>query len=318
MRDNVPVVGQMNESFTDTVSSLWGVDKSALAAFEASAKLKEQMGQAAARAAILATGLRDIPEEKSLALKTDFGTIEEDFSAINDEISALPEEKKVEIKATHDPVAAKKEVGDFIIEIDRSIEGQDPIITITATGDDESINATKKKIDDKLPHEKLMEIKLQGEIDVQIATIEAQAETLQSAFEWTAKVDIAKIEAGAKRIEALAETSARMFEDTGKVLGDIIGAITMQDLDASSWLELSRLMAAESARRDALIASQVKLNDAEAALITKKTSLMEAGQGLITITADGVYPELELVLHKIIELAQVQANAEGMEYLLGV
>jgi hypothetical protein len=45
---------------------------------------------------------------------------------------------------------------------------------------------------------------------------------------------------------------------------------------------------------------------------------MEAGQGLITITADGVYPELELVLHKIIELAQVQANAEGMEYLLGV
>jgi hypothetical protein len=163
-----------------------------------------------------------------------------------------------------------------------------------------------------------MEIKLQGEIDVQIATIEARAETLQSAFEWTAKVDIAKIEAGAKHIEALAETSARMFEDTGKVLGDIIGAITMQDLDASSWLELSRLMAAESARRDALIASQVKLNDAEAALITKKTSLMEAGQGLITITADGVYPELELVLHKIIELAQVQANAEGMEYLLGV
>ena len=254
-----------------------------------------------------------------MRLKPTSGPSKKIFSAINAEIEALPEEKKVEIKATHDPSAAKEEAEQFLIEVGRVIHPDvAPELIITANPDYQSLDKTKKAIDEKLPHEKLMEIKLQGQIDTDIARIKATAETLQTSFEWKAKVDIAEIEAGARRIEALADASARMFEDTGKVLGDIIGAITMQDLDASSWLELSRLMAAESARRDALIASQVKLNDAEAALITKKTSLMEAGQGLITITADGVYPELEMVLHRIIELAQVRANAEGMEYLLGV
>jgi hypothetical protein len=39
---------------------------------------------------------------------------------------------------------------------------------------------------------------------------------------------------------------------------------------------------------------------------------------MISIKADGLAPELTLVLHKIVELAQIKANEEGLAFLLGV
>jgi hypothetical protein len=52
--------------------------------------------------------------------------------------------------------------------------------------------------------------------------------------------------------------------------------------------------------------------------IRARTDALNRGDGMITINATGLEPELELVLHKIIELTQIKANEEGLAFLLGV
>jgi len=38
----------------------------------------------------------------------------------------------------------------------------------------------------------------------------------------------------------------------------------------------------------------------------------------VTIEANNIEPELQLVLHRIIELTQIAANEQGLEFLIGV
>jgi hypothetical protein len=109
-----------------------------------------------------------------------------------------------------------------------------------------------------------------------------------------------------------------MFQDTGDVIRSAFDILADPDLSLSSQLEILRLLEAESRRRDELLASQLELQAAETEYLKRKTEALKSGKGLITIQASGVYPELELVLKRIVELAQVQGNAEGLEYLLGV
>ena len=74
----------------------------------------------------------------------------------------------------------------------------------------------------------------------------------------------------------------------------------------------------ESARRDALLQIQLKLIQAEIDLTNAKTKKLQSGGGLINIDVSGVYPELDLVMQTIVQRAQVQANALGTAYLLGI
>jgi hypothetical protein len=45
---------------------------------------------------------------------------------------------------------------------------------------------------------------------------------------------------------------------------------------------------------------------------------MESGEGMITVTADGLEPELEAFMWKILERVQVRANEESSDFLLGL
>jgi hypothetical protein len=77
-------------------------------------------------------------------------------------------------------------------------------------------------------------------------------------------------------------------------------------------------MEAESARRDLLLIEQQKLTTAQIAYLEARTKAMQSGQGIITIQAEGLEPELEMVLQRIVQMAQIRANEEGLNFLLGV
>lgn len=188
---------------------------------------------------------------------------------------------------------------------------------ITAKGKD--IDKVKKDID-AIPSEKLLEIKLQGEIDTQIAQIEAQAETAQTYFEWNAQLQIADIQASSEQaiafidnigdsVTALADSTASMFDSLLSNWNDLnIG---------DQWAFMDILEEQQEAQNRAL-ESQIKLNEAQIEFMKDKTRAMSSGDGLIKIDSTGLEPALEMIMWEILEKVQIRATEESADFLLGL
>jgi TP901 family phage tail tape measure protein len=191
------------------------------------------------------------------------------------------------------------------------------IVAAETTKAVEKIEKVKEAVKE-IPHEKLLEIKLQGEIDTEIAIIVATAETAQTAMEWTAKLNIAEAEADAKVLVAMFDGIAASITSTGDVLGGLFGLLAGDDLDIGAKWDIERQIEKESKMRDEAFDQQSKLNAAQLKYMEARTAALEAGEGLITITADGLEPELEAFMWKILEKIQIRANEANAEFLLGV
>ena len=182
---------------------------------------------------------------------------------------------------------------------------------------DKKIANTKKEIE-KLPAEKLLEISLKGEIDTEIAEIKARAETIQNSVEWTAKLNIAEAESSAKMFVSVVEGMANTITSTGDLLGGLFGMLAEGDLDIGARWDIEDQIRKESEMRKDAHESQMKLNEAQKDYMEAKTDAIESGEGLINITADGLEPEIEAFMWKILEKIQIRANEESSEFLLGV
>lgn len=236
--------------------------------------------------------------------KSEIEEIQKAFAAVGDK-------KEITISTVADTESINK-VKNIIWE-----ELPDGRIIFTQTDYDQAaLSKTSDAINKALPPEKEMEIKLKGDIETQIANIEAQAKVAQSYFEYKAKVDVAEIEAVFKSLENQSNNITQMFENSGDVLVEFASAL--RDVGPLAALDLMELMKDEAERRDALLIEQQKLTDAQIKYLELRSKAMERGDGIITIQADGLEPELEMVLQKIIQLTQIRANEEGLNFLLGV
>jgi hypothetical protein len=178
-----------------------------------------------------------------------------------------------------------------------------------------AIDETKKALD-AIPAEKVVIARIENQTELEIAKIQAGAETLQKAMEFKAKIEIAEVEQLFETLRTQSENIAEMFINTGEVIMAMTGAF--EHLGALGRHDLLQLMEKEIAIRAALAEQQGQLTTAEIAYLEAKTEALAKGEGFINITMDGVYPELELIMHKLIERTQIRANAEGYEFLLGV
>jgi hypothetical protein len=88
-------------------------------------------------------------------------------------------------------------------------------------------------------------------------------------------------------------------------------------LSGSKWHDVIKIIKKEQDIREGLAEQQIKLTEAQIALINARTKALAEGTGIITITTDGLEPELEQVLYSIVQKAQVKANEEGFNALLG-
>ena len=185
--------------------------------------------------------------------------------------------------------------------------------------DTSDVDKAKKDIEE-IPTEKMLEIKLQGDIDTQIAKITAQAATVQTAMEWTAKADIAEAEAAAQRVDAAFEASGEVVSSLSESVTDMFSSLStnMSDLDTSDKWYMQDIMEDQMAMEQAAIDSQIKLTDAQIDYMKARTESLEGGDALIKIDSSGLEPALEMVMWEIIEKVQVRASAESADFLLGI
>jgi uncharacterized protein YukE len=155
--------------------------------------------------------------------------------------------------------------------------------------------------------------------DKDMAEIESRTEVMNTAMEWTAKVNIKDAEASMEKFKSAMEAANITVSDMASSTSDLFAiwfgegnqSFTQQWAieDAIDQQQRIQEQAAEDQHR--LIQEQIRMMQA-------KREAMESGEGIINITTDGLEPELEAFMWKIIERVQVRANEEASEFLLGI
>ncbi len=169
-----------------------------------------------------------------------------------------------------------------------------------------AVEDTAKKTEELVKQSEAYQIKLL-EIgrDERIANIEAKV-----------SLDIAEVEANARKVEAIANTIGKTFENTGTVITDLFGTFT----NASKYdqLEISAQIRKENERRQQALDDQSKLTEAQVNLIREKARALERGDAMLKVNAPGLESHLEAIWYQILGNLQVKVNAEGEEMLLGL
>jgi TP901 family phage tail tape measure protein len=280
--------------------------------------------------------LRSVGDDAEGA-KDEVVDIHEAITGIPSDVALLMQvDDKGTIKETEDGIDGLPEEKDTDVKVD----------------DKGSAEKTKDKIEDKVPAEKEMEIKAsldEAELEAETAKIEAIAETaqgyfqmkaeidttalesateglmsymdnqseiMQSQIEWEAKLEIAQVEAEAKKVEAAFTSLNTVFESSADVIGSMAEA--MPDVGPLAQLDLRKGIERELDLREEALEQQKKLINAEVALMEARSSRMSSDEPLITVNGDGLQPELEAFMFKILETVQMQVAEEEQEFLLGI
>jgi hypothetical protein len=308
----IPQWREHRDAIADNIATLQGAD----AGFDEISSSVVEAGEAvAAQRSIwdeLVEAIDAMPENVETQITAPGAQLtREEIEEIQRAFAEIGEEKTVTVSTEADTQSINR-VRDIIWE-----ELPDGRIIFTRTDVDQtSLNNTSNAINRAIPAEKEMEIRVRAETEVEIAQIQAQAENLQQYFEYRARVDVAEVEQVFETIRNQSDNITQMFENTGDVLSALAGSLG--DISGIARLEIFELMEEEARRRDALLIEQQRLTAAQVAYLEARTRAMEAGQGIITIEANGLEPELELVLQKIIQMTQIRANEEGLSFLLGI
>ena len=237
------------------------------------------------------------------------------IEGISTSINELPADVEIKLDVSTEDVIHDFDY--FLDMVDSFPETVESEISIDTDRAELVIHNFKTEIEE-IPTDKLLEISLKGEIDTDIAKIKARAETIQNSVEWTAKLNIAEAESSAKMFVSVVEGMANTITSTGDLLGGLFGMLAEGDLDIGTQWDIEDQIKEEAKMRKDAHESQIKLNEAQKDYMEAKTDAIESGEGLINITADGLEPEIEAFMWKILEKIQIRANEESSEFLLGV
>lgn len=176
--------------------------------------------------------------------------------------------------------------------------------TVVKSG--KALDDNKKKTEDLVKKTTEYQIALAGfASDERIANIEAKV-----------SLDIAEVEANAKRVEAIAKTIGETFADTGKVISSLFGGF--DDASRSTQIDMASQIRKENEYRKQALNDQSKLTQAEVDYIRQKTQNLQRGDALIKVDGAGLQPHLEAFMFEILREIQVRVNADGEEMLLGL
>lgn len=266
-----------------------------------------------------------------------------EFDAMMDRLTNMPEDLQVEILAAVNAgdmervEALLKGVADSNPEVtigvnSEAIDGAKQELewfdedgnrhTITIDADTGQVDEAKKKIDE-IPENKMLEIQLQGDIDTQIAAIEANAKTLEAAFKYTAEVDIAKAKADAEvlskayeeigaSVEATSAASADMFAQLAGAMSVDSGVSTFD-----KW-SLQHITEQQMDLQEKALDSQIAMNQAQIDYVNAKTAALSQGDAVIQIDGSGIEPALEMIFWEVIKKVQVRVNSEAADMLMGI
>lgn len=152
--------------------------------------------------------------------------------------------------------------------------------------------------------------------EYQLKLLELASNEKIARIEGKVSLDIAEVEAGADRVEAIAQSISDAFAGTGSLIGDLFGELG--DASRSQQLDIAKQIRLENERRDRALGLQEKLTEAEIAQIEERTRAIARGDALIKVDGAGLQPHLEAFMFEILNAIQVRLNADGEEMLLGL
>ena len=253
--------------------------------------------------------LFDIPDRKEIVVSA---SLDADFAGISAEIDAIQSEKTVAITATVDTSQATEEL-EFFDEAGNRF-------TITVPVETKGLKDVKDDIE-SIPTEKILEIKIQGDIDREIALIAASADVLQTSIEFEAKLGIARAEGDAQVLtqafDSAGASVVALADSTEGMFGSLLGGFN--DLGSVDQNIFRRQVEKQQDAQNEALESQIKLTDAQTKAVEAKTEAIERGDAIITFN---VSPELEpafdLVLRSMLKYTQARVTEEGADMLLGL
>lgn len=178
--------------------------------------------------------------------------------------------------------------------------------------DADSLKSATDEIEEKLPSEKQMEV--QAKLDIE--KLKIQAEVVQAAIEWEAKLDIAKVESDMKKFVALVDSATVGIESTAEVLGGLFGMY--MEADAFEAGNIESWIRKEYELREQEFKLQERLTETQIGYMKARTNALAGGQALITISGDGLEPELEAFMWAVLSRIQIRATQEGADFLVGI
>jgi TP901 family phage tail tape measure protein len=302
----------------------------------------------------------DVPDEKNTTYKMDTDQAKQDLADTKSAMDGLPEEKaSAVIVDNREGLAAIREFDKSlddvpeekasavtidnraglaaIREFDKSLDDQlhDRGIEVTVN-DDGSIEIVSTNLDN-LPDKKSVDIEVTGEdrlkeklaameqsTDLTMARIKAGSEIVQTQLEWSAKLDIAQVEASAEQVMAIAKGLGEAWESSGDVMSSAFSALA--DLAGSSrFSDVMDLAEDEQRVRERLLELQEDqteqqkiLTEAQAAYLAAKAASLRSGEALVTVDGSGLAPHLENIMWEIFSAIQIRVSEEGLDALVGV
>jgi TP901 family phage tail tape measure protein len=153
-----------------------------------------------------------------------------------------------------------------------------------------------------------------ADLELEWAKLASQERSLM--FQAAADIETARIEADAQTIIASMEMMSAAFESTGEVLGDLFalweGVESVRDQSQiEEWIEREYEM------REKLAEAQIKLVEAEIEKMRAHTAILEQGGVELKITSDGLEPELEAFMFRVIDKVRVSIAGSYEQFLIG-
>jgi TP901 family phage tail tape measure protein len=282
--------------------------------------------------------LLDMPEE--IKTQVTAAINEGDFEKAQALMDSIPKEKKTEVSADVDT--------NSISDAKKAVDGAAPdkkTTDVKTEADQSSIEKTKKSVEDAAPpkketvinvgstgipavkqaieevsESKMMEIQLKGDIETEIARINATMSEMNTTIEWTAKMNIAGLEADAKVAVAAFDSVGAAVTATASASADMFSALmgNWAEIADSGYTDvvLGLIREQMSMESDAL-ETQASLVRAQIEYLRAKADALANGDGMIKVSSDGLEPYIEAFMFKILEKIQIRVNEEGLDVLLG-
>ena len=136
-------------------------------------------------------------------------------------------------------------------------------------------------------------------------------------LEFKAQIDVARIQADAKKVVAAFDSINSGIQSTGETLSSLWDSLGSGDLSFSQMFALQRELDKESQRRDQEFRLQEDLTRKQIEMMDAQINALNNGDGMIKVTGDGLQPHLEAFMWEILKAIQVRVNADGLKMLLG-
>jgi hypothetical protein len=271
--------------------------------------------------------LFDLAEEVETKLGVSFDDFIKDLESAGIEIDKIPEEHLLALYAGADIPSVQKATSEIETEIERQIP--EPEVVIETLADGTTLIRSGRQIKDGVEQiqEDTPEIKLQleeldarrfeasmGVLDTYVA---GYFDTIQTAVEWEAKLEIAEVEANAQKVEAIMDSVAASATAAGGALESIFGnASDLRDAGFGTG-SIERFIEEQNDIQRRALAVQERMADAEIAFMNSRMQRMNSGEPLITVSGDGLAPHLEAIMFDVLGAVQTRAQEDYQAFLLG-